>query len=85
MPGRDALARVYAYHDRTKHHVNRFARSLGYLDWATQPDPFRTFDGSPRIDLVPPLTALTSLERVGYDDLFLEPVSQPRATGLAAV
>ena len=24
----------------TKHHFNRFARSLGYLDWATQPNPF---------------------------------------------
>ena len=28
---------VIAYHERTKHHFNRFAESLGYLDWATQP------------------------------------------------
>ena len=31
------------YHDGTKHHFQRFARSLGYLDWASQPQPFRHF------------------------------------------
>jgi SagB-type dehydrogenase family enzyme len=35
------------YHDRTKHHFNRFARSAGHLDWASQPDPFRRFAGAP--------------------------------------
>ena len=35
------------YHEATKHHFNRFARSLGYLDWATQPDPFRRYQGAP--------------------------------------
>ena len=35
--------RSLEYHDATKHAFNRFARSLGYLDWATQPDPFRRF------------------------------------------
>jgi SagB-type dehydrogenase family enzyme len=35
------------YHEATKHHFNRFARSLGYLDWATQPDPFRRYEGAP--------------------------------------
>ena len=39
------------YHDRTKHHFGRFARSLGYLDWATQPDPFRRYQGAPLIEL----------------------------------
>ena len=36
-----------AYHEATKHHFNRFARSAGYLDWATQPDPFRRYSGAP--------------------------------------
>ena len=40
-----------AYHEATKHHFNRFARSAGYLDWATQPDPFRRFSGAPVIPL----------------------------------
>jgi hypothetical protein len=39
------------YHQATKHHFNRFARSLGYLDWATQPDPFRRYAGAPVISL----------------------------------
>src|SRR5215212_8674079 len=45
------IDRALAYHSRTKHHPGRFAKSLGYLDWATQPDPFRTFEGAPRVDL----------------------------------
>lgn len=40
-----------AYHDATKHHFHRYARSLGYLDWATQPDPFRRFAGARLIEL----------------------------------
>ena len=42
---------VVAYHERTKHHQHRFARSLGYMDWATQPDPFRRYDGASVISL----------------------------------
>ena len=48
----DALDLVRRYHDETKHHFHRFAPSLGYLDWASQPAPFRSYDGSPRIDLI---------------------------------
>src|SRR5688572_13279476 len=58
---------VLEYHSRTKHHLHRFAASSGYLDWATQPDPFRTFDGAERIVL--PLSA----ERIAsarYTDLY---------------
>ncbi len=46
---------VVAYHERTKHHYGRFAASLGYLDWATQPDPFRRYAGAPLLSLpLPP-------------------------------
>lgn len=38
---------IRAYHERTKHHLDRYARSLGYLDWANQPDPFRRYEGAP--------------------------------------
>src|SRR5947207_13166333 len=40
---------VVAYHERTKHHFHRFAASVGYMDWATQPDPFRRYDGAPLV------------------------------------
>ena len=65
MPG-DSLHVVLEYHERTKHHFDRYARSLGYLDWATQPDPFRRFDGAPQMPLdEPPLRPQPT-----YDALF---------------
>jgi len=36
---------ILDYHERTKHNFNRYARSLGYLDWDTQPNPFRFYEG----------------------------------------
>jgi SagB-type dehydrogenase family enzyme len=45
---------VVAYHERTKHHYHRYAASLGYLDWAQQPDPFRCYDGAPLVRLPMP-------------------------------
>ena len=42
---------VVAYHERTKHHYHRYAASLGHLDWANQPDPFRRYDGAPLVNL----------------------------------
>jgi SagB-type dehydrogenase family enzyme len=50
-PSADPIDRAIAYHLRTKHHFNRYARSLGFLDWANQPDPFRRFEGSQLIRL----------------------------------
>jgi hypothetical protein len=44
-----------AYHERTKHHYQRYAASLGYLDWAKQPDPFRRYDGAPLVRLPLPV------------------------------
>ncbi len=46
-----ALELVVNYHQETKHHYQRFARSMGYLDWASQPDPFRRFEGAPLMRL----------------------------------
>ena len=61
------IASVHAYHDRTKHHFNRFARSLGYLDWASQPNPFRSFAGAASLALSPapdaPVTAIGDILR----------------------
>jgi SagB-type dehydrogenase family enzyme len=48
-----SLATVYRYHDGTKHHFHAFARSLGYLDWASQPHPFRGFADTPIFPLYP--------------------------------
>jgi len=42
----DPIDRAIRYHVQTKHHFNRYARSLGHLDWDNQPDPFRRFEGA---------------------------------------
>lgn len=41
------VEQVLHYHAQTKHHFHQPARSLGYMDWANQPDPFRFFKGCP--------------------------------------
>ncbi|HMF93358.1 MAG TPA: SagB/ThcOx family dehydrogenase [Vicinamibacterales bacterium] len=55
---------VYRYHDGTKHHFTRFARSLGYLDWASQPNPFRSFPGAPSVSLQPASHQLSPIAAV---------------------
>lgn len=47
----DSADVVIAYHERSKHYPHRYASSLGYMDWDTQPDPFRVFDGAPTTSL----------------------------------
>jgi len=86
LSGRTGIDRVFHYHDGTKHHFNRFAPSLGYLDWASQPRPFRSFDGAPISGLSPaPDVTGPSIElpRATYDQLFGEP-SIPSAPVTAA-
>ncbi len=51
----DPVTAIIAYHDRTKHHPDRYARGPGGLDWASQPNPFRLYAGAPEVKL--PLAA----------------------------
>jgi SagB-type dehydrogenase family enzyme len=59
-------ATVFRYHEETKHHFQRYARSLGYLDWATQPQPFRYYHGAPAI----PLQHQKTARGIRYDQLY---------------
>lgn len=56
LPASDPLTDVVAYHQATKHHLHAYARAPGHMDWATQPNPFRRYDGATLIPLehVPP-------------------------------
>lgn len=47
----EAVEVVLDYHERTKHHPHRYARALGFMDWDTQPDPFRRYPDAPRRQL----------------------------------
>ncbi len=51
------------YHERSKHRPERYAPGPGRLDWANQPEPFRTFAGAERIEL--PLAADAVATRFG--------------------
>ncbi len=42
---------VKEYHQQTKHHYHRYANALGFMDWNSQPDPFRRFLGTELISL----------------------------------
>lgn len=66
------LASILEYHNRTKHHPNHYAASLGYMDWATQPDPFRTYEGASKVML--PLPAINPAPT--YAQLFKQPKAE---------
>ncbi len=68
-PAGDPLEVVMRYHQETKHHFSRFARSLGALDWANQPDPFRRYAGSPCFAL-PRLKPAEAPASPQYEDLY---------------
>ncbi len=42
---------IIHYHEATKHHYDRYAKSLGYMDWQNQPNPFRFYRGVPALSL----------------------------------
>ena len=75
------LAITRDYHQQTKHHFSGYARSPGYLDWDTQPDPFRTFNDSDLLIL--PLTGIEPTTR--YADLCLPNTVPPAEPNLAAL
>lgn len=59
------------YHQRSKHHLQKYARGPDGLDWDTQPNPFREFKGSPRFAL--PLPAKNLL--VPFNDIYQQAVT----------
>ncbi len=62
----DAKTQVREYHRLTKHSFKGYAPSPGFLDWDSQPDPFRRYIGAPEVEL--PL--VTSSSTVAYADLY---------------
>ena len=50
----DPLELVRAYHQLTKHDFASYARGPGYLDWESQPAPFRHWEGASRVGLPQP-------------------------------
>lgn len=63
---KDNIQIIKIYHEETKHHYHKFANALGFMDWDSQPDPFRRFIGA---DLIPlPLQRQDNTPL--YEDIF---------------
>jgi SagB-type dehydrogenase family enzyme len=52
---------VLNYHNRTKHHLNHYAKGPESIDWEDQPDPFRRFSGCEIVTLPRPGAELEPL------------------------
>ncbi len=61
-----SIKEVIEYHERTKHFPTRPANSSGYLDWANEPDPFRSYEGANSVQL----PFVNTDKGVNYFDLF---------------
>ncbi len=80
-PPPSPLEVVLAYHATTKHHPYRYADSLGYLDWDTQPDPFRRYAGAALL----PLDQVPPTPEPPYADLFHPGRIPPRPMDRASI
>lgn len=76
-----AMAQVQAYHERSKHRLDRYAAGPDTLDWDAQPNPFRRYLGAP-------LTALPLAcedPTVAWPDLFTPGQVPARPLDLGAI
>ena len=62
----DCLQAVFDYHQATRHRFEAFAPGPGFLDWATQPDPFRRYAGARLIQL----DTVAPADEPRFDDIF---------------
>jgi len=70
---KDNIRIIKTYHEETKHHYHKFANALGFMDWASQPDPFRRFIGADLIFL--PLQSQDNTPL--YEDIFTHEKVKP--------
>ncbi|TAN52496.1 MAG: SagB/ThcOx family dehydrogenase [Methylococcaceae bacterium] len=74
----DAAQAIRAYHQRSKHAPDHYAAGPGFLDWDTQPDPFRRWEGADQTTLPLAADQLTTL----YAELFQPGAVAPAPLGL---
>jgi len=62
------LQMVYTYHNQTKHSAQKYAKSLGYMDWETQANPYRSYENTTKTFL--PLALQNNT--LPYNEIFNE-------------
>lgn len=75
---KQSLQTILAYHQKTKHHFQRYASGPDGLDWKHQPEAFRTFKACTELKL-PLLKYATD---VVYDDLYQPDKISPQALSI---
>ncbi|MCP4627130.1 MAG: SagB/ThcOx family dehydrogenase [bacterium] len=65
---------ILRYHEETKHHYERYARSPEHMDWQNQPNPFRFYEKTKVFKL--PL--MEEDPRAEYRDLYLRTNNPPQ-------
>lgn len=88
----NTINEIFTYHNETKHAPQKYARSLGYMDWSNQPDPFRSYKGSTEVQLPLSLDNVTPPYHLIFDNelpaapLLMQSISQffQFSLGLAA-
>jgi hypothetical protein len=78
---RERIRQILSYHENSKHHLYRYAEGPGHLDWANQPDAFRTYAGAPIVDFPLLADALVA----SYADLYTPGAVPPRRPALDTV
>lgn len=68
---------IFRYHSFSKHSSLRSAPGPGYLDWSSQPDPFRRYEGSRIVTLkkIPPEDKPTFSDALQGQNISISPVS----------
>ncbi len=78
---RDALAAVRDYHEATKHRTSGYAPSPEFLDWDSQPDPFRRFAGATSF----PLPLVEGNGKCTYNEIYDASNAPPDKVDLNAI
>ena len=65
---------IFRYHEETKHHFDRYARSSGSMDWQNQPNPFRFYED---INIIY-LPLLKNDPKAAYPDLYRRQNNTPQ-------
>ncbi len=80
-PAANAAEVILAYHQRTRHRLERYAAGPETLDWSEQPNPFREFAGAPRVLL--PLAA--DEVATPFSEIYAGRVAAPAPLDLSSV
>lgn len=77
------INKIFHYHRSSKHNQHAFAPAPGYMDWESQPDPFRRYEGAEVLPLIktaptekPTFSEALKSNTIPVNPLNLESISQ---------